>query len=202
MTNGAKPAKKATKRVGEKESAIQMMRKGLVKVNNPAGPSLFEKKILSLCLAVRRYAMFDLKTPAEERGMPFTCVVERPDLQEILLARLAEGVVQNAAGVASYAQGADGPVTVTLEDGFKVNRETRRRGRGWGKRGADSLLFCSCCCSGCCCPFSCARWETKIGFGVYLFIPPPLALLSSFFVFVFFFCCPSFSPRNVDAVGS
>ena len=39
------------------------------------------------------YAMFDLTTPAADRGMPFTCVVERPDLQEILLNRLDEGVV-------------------------------------------------------------------------------------------------------------
>ena len=69
------------------------------------------------------YAMFDLKTPAEERNMPFTCVVERPDLQEILLGRLADGVVQNAAGVASYTQEAGGPVSITLEDGFKTEAD-------------------------------------------------------------------------------
>jgi zeaxanthin epoxidase len=68
------------------------------------------------------YSLFDLKSPAEERGMPFTCVVERPDLQEIMLGNLPEGVVQNAAGVASYQEGATGadPVVVTLEDGTAV----------------------------------------------------------------------------------
>jgi hypothetical protein len=54
------------------------------------------------------------------RVVPISCVVERPDLQEILLDRLPEGVVQNAAGVASYTQESEGPVSVTLEDGFKV----------------------------------------------------------------------------------
>merc|ERR1719224_408036 len=63
------------------------------------------------------YAMFDLKNPAADRGMPFTCVVERPDLQEILLSRLDDGVVTNAAGVQGYHQESDGPVTITLEDG-------------------------------------------------------------------------------------
>lgn len=31
------------------------------------------------------YAKFDLKTPAKVRNMPYTCVVERPDLQDVLL---------------------------------------------------------------------------------------------------------------------
>jgi zeaxanthin epoxidase len=65
------------------------------------------------------YAMFDLKSPAEDRGMPYTCVVERPDLQEIMLQRLKEGVVQNAAGVASYDQ-SDNGLTITLEDGKTI----------------------------------------------------------------------------------
>ena len=29
------------------------------------------------------YAKFDLESPAKARGMPYTCVVERPELQEI-----------------------------------------------------------------------------------------------------------------------
>ena len=33
------------------------------------------------------YAKFDLKTPAADRGMPYTCVVERPELQESMLRR-------------------------------------------------------------------------------------------------------------------
>ena len=63
--------------------------------------------------------MFDLKNPALERGMPYTCVVERPDLQNILLDKLPEGVVRNAAGVQTYTQH-EGGVTIELEDGEKV----------------------------------------------------------------------------------
>ena len=33
------------------------------------------------------YAKFDLMTPAADRSMPFTCVVNRPDLQDVLLER-------------------------------------------------------------------------------------------------------------------
>eukprot|EP00620_Florenciella_sp_RCC1587_P016849 CAMPEP_0182559554 /NCGR_PEP_ID=MMETSP1324-20130603/2631_1 /TAXON_ID=236786 /ORGANISM="Florenciella sp., Strain RCC1587" /LENGTH=556 /DNA_ID=CAMNT_0024771825 /DNA_START=93 /DNA_END=1763 /DNA_ORIENTATION=+ len=69
------------------------------------------------------YAMFDLKNPASNRGMPYTCVVERPDLQEILLNRLDDGVVTNAAGVSGYHQEANGPLTITLEDGETVSAD-------------------------------------------------------------------------------
>ena len=71
--------------------------------------------------------MFDLKSPAEDRNMPYTCVVERPDLQEILLNRLEEGVVQNAAGVQGYTQSSEGgAVTINLEDGTEVNTLIQR----------------------------------------------------------------------------
>jgi len=66
------------------------------------------------------YAMFDLKSPAKERDMPFTCVVERPDLQEIMLGGLSEGVVQNGAGVSSYEHREGGGVTAKLDDGKEV----------------------------------------------------------------------------------
>jgi len=66
------------------------------------------------------YAMFDLKSPAEERDMPFTCVVERPDLQEIMLDGMPEGVVQNGAGVASYEHREGGGVIAKLENGEEV----------------------------------------------------------------------------------
>jgi zeaxanthin epoxidase len=69
------------------------------------------------------YSMFDLKSPAESRDMPFTCVVERPDLQEIMLGTLPAGTVQNAAGVAKYDQDGDGPLVITLEDGTRVNAD-------------------------------------------------------------------------------
>merc|ERR1719353_1528993 len=49
------------------------------------------------------YAKFDLKSPAESRDMPFTCVVERPELQDILLKRTMENVI-TSAGVESYTE--------------------------------------------------------------------------------------------------
>jgi len=66
------------------------------------------------------YAMFDLKSPAQERNMPFTCVVERPDLQEIMVAGLPEGTVQNGAGVTSYKQVEGGGILAKLENGEEV----------------------------------------------------------------------------------
>ena len=41
-------------------------------------------------------------SPAKAREMPYTGVIERPDLQEILLDGLAEGVVQNGVGIDHY----------------------------------------------------------------------------------------------------
>lgn len=70
------------------------------------------------------YAMFDLKNPAAERSMPYTCVVERPDLQQIMLDALQEGTVQNEAAIVSYEQQtpeAGGGVIATLENGKKVH---------------------------------------------------------------------------------
>lgn len=66
------------------------------------------------------YAMFDLKNPAADRGLPFTCVVERPDLQEIMLGGLPDGVMHNGAAVTSYAHNPGGGVTATLENGDQV----------------------------------------------------------------------------------
>lgn len=48
------------------------------------------------------YAKFDLSSPAEARNMPYTGVIERPDLQEIYLNSIPEGVVQNGDGLVSY----------------------------------------------------------------------------------------------------
>jgi len=63
------------------------------------------------------YAKFDLGGPAESRGMPYTGVIERPDLQEIYLNALPEGVVQNGDGIATYKAKSDGSVTVVTESG-------------------------------------------------------------------------------------
>merc|ERR1719174_2628625 len=66
------------------------------------------------------YAKFDLKTPAEDRDMPFTCVVERPELQEILMRRTGEHI-RTSSGVSSYHTAADGGVTAVLDSGEEVH---------------------------------------------------------------------------------
>jgi zeaxanthin epoxidase len=62
------------------------------------------------------YAKFDLKSPAADRSMPFTGVIDRPDLQEIYLSSLPEGTVKNSAGVESYEQLHSGAVKVYLQN--------------------------------------------------------------------------------------
>jgi zeaxanthin epoxidase len=67
------------------------------------------------------YAKFDLAGPAEDRNMPYTGVIERPDLQDIYLNTLAKGVVQNGDGVVSYTKDpTTGQVTAELESGKKI----------------------------------------------------------------------------------
>jgi len=66
------------------------------------------------------YAKFDLKTPAADRGMPFTCVVDRPDLQDVLLKRVGHNL-RNGAAVDSYKEAPDGGVTAVLTDGEEVH---------------------------------------------------------------------------------
>jgi zeaxanthin epoxidase len=66
------------------------------------------------------YAKFDLKSPAAERNMPFTGVIDRPDLQEIYLTSLPEGTVQNGAGVVSYEQMHSGAVKILLQNNETV----------------------------------------------------------------------------------
>jgi zeaxanthin epoxidase len=62
------------------------------------------------------YAKFDLKTPADERNMPYTGVIERPDLQEIYLKNLPEGTVQNGDGVKRYETSADGSHVLAITE--------------------------------------------------------------------------------------
>merc|ERR1712087_18243 len=66
------------------------------------------------------YAKFDLKSPAESRDMPFSCVVERPELQEILMRRTGSNI-RLGAGVESYTQHSDGRVVAKLADGNEVH---------------------------------------------------------------------------------
>ena len=69
------------------------------------------------------YAKFDLGSPAAARSMPYTGVIERPDLQEILLGGLEDGVVANGVGVAGYEKTTSGGVDVVLEDGSVVEAD-------------------------------------------------------------------------------
>lgn len=67
------------------------------------------------------YAKFDLATPAESRNMPYTGVIERPDLQEIYLKNLPKGTVRNGDGVVSYTtDSVTGRVTAELDSGGRV----------------------------------------------------------------------------------
>lgn len=67
------------------------------------------------------YAKFDLASPAEVRKMPYTGVIERPDLQEIYLNNIKEGTVQNGDGVVTYStDSATGRVTAELESGETI----------------------------------------------------------------------------------
>ena len=66
------------------------------------------------------YAKFDLASPAEARDMPYTGVIDRPDLQDIFLNALPEGVVQNGDGVSSYSTDKHGSVAVQMESGETV----------------------------------------------------------------------------------
>ena len=67
------------------------------------------------------YAKFDLAGPAEARDMPYTGVIERPDLQQIYLDTLPKGVVQNGDGVVSYETNKSGyGVKAIMESGNVV----------------------------------------------------------------------------------
>ncbi|VEU34062.1 unnamed protein product [Pseudo-nitzschia multistriata] len=67
------------------------------------------------------YAKFDLASPAEARGMPYTGVIERPDLQEIYLNNLPKGTVRNGDGISTYTTDSEtGRVTCEMESGAKI----------------------------------------------------------------------------------
>merc|ERR1719353_1514906 len=65
------------------------------------------------------YAKFDLESPAKSRGMPYTCVVERPELQEIMMRRTGHNI-RTSAGIESYRTEADGRIVATLQDGEEI----------------------------------------------------------------------------------
>merc|ERR1719446_831863 len=65
------------------------------------------------------YAKFDLGSPAKARKMPYTCVMDRPDLQECLLEKTRPHV-RNDAQITSYKSEGHG-VSVSLKDGSTVH---------------------------------------------------------------------------------
>jgi len=67
------------------------------------------------------YAKFDLAGPAEARDMPYTGVIERPDLQQIFLDSIPDGVVQNGDGIVGYETNSNGyGVKAVMESGKTV----------------------------------------------------------------------------------
>lgn len=51
------------------------------------------------------YSVFEaIKNLAEWNDLPYTGVIDRPDLQEILLNRITEGTIINSKGVAGYEE--------------------------------------------------------------------------------------------------
>jgi len=66
------------------------------------------------------YAMFDLASPAEDRDMAYTGVIERPDLQEIYMGALPEGVLLNGDGVVGYERNENGPGVKAVMDSGKT----------------------------------------------------------------------------------
>ena len=63
------------------------------------------------------YAKFDLKGPAESRNMPYTGVIDRPDLQEIYLDSLPAGTVRNGDALVSYQKTTVNGVQAILSSG-------------------------------------------------------------------------------------
>lgn len=66
------------------------------------------------------YSKFDLSSPAEARNLPYTGVIERPDLQEIYLKSLPKGVVHNGDGVARFERNPKGHGVKAITDSGAV----------------------------------------------------------------------------------
>lgn len=64
------------------------------------------------------YAQFDaIPNIAEERVLPYTGVIDRPDLQEIILNNMKPGTVQNSKAIERYEENTDGTVDLYFKDG-------------------------------------------------------------------------------------
>jgi len=61
------------------------------------------------------YSVFEaIKNLAEWNTLPYTGVIDRPDLQEILLNSMKEDTVKNSNAITSYEQKEDGTVDITV----------------------------------------------------------------------------------------
>lgn len=64
------------------------------------------------------YSIFNaIKDLAEWNTLPYTGVIDRPDLQEILLRNMKEGAVVNSMSIQKYIQHDDGKVDIIFENG-------------------------------------------------------------------------------------
>jgi len=67
------------------------------------------------------YSVFDAITNlAEWNSLPYTGVIDRPDLQDILMKNIEEGTVKNSMGIDSYKENEDGTVDITTLNGEEV----------------------------------------------------------------------------------
>lgn len=67
------------------------------------------------------YIIFDaIKNLAEWNDLPYTGVIDRPDLQEILLKNIKEGTVVNNKPIKSYSENPDGTIDIRTEQGEEI----------------------------------------------------------------------------------
>ena len=58
-----------------------------------------------------------IKDLAEQQNLPYTGVIDRPDLQEILLENMIPNTVKNSMAIRQYFEHEDGTVDIVTEDG-------------------------------------------------------------------------------------
>lgn len=67
------------------------------------------------------YSVFDAITNlAEWNNLPYTGVIDRPDLQEILISNLPEGAVKNSMPIVGYTEHEDGKVDIHTDTGETI----------------------------------------------------------------------------------
>ena len=72
------------------------------------------------------YSVFEAITNlAEWNDLPYTGVIDRPDLQEILLANMQPDTVKNNMGVSEYTQNDDGTVDIIVNKGTDTEEEIK-----------------------------------------------------------------------------